>query len=80
VGQLLTRIGVAITAAALMFGTWLQVVVPATIVVGRTSYRLTLALESLVPFAIGFVVIAAGQILSALESHRETPHPPGAVA
>ena len=62
----LTRIGAAISFAAVVVGIWLQAL---TNQLPGIEGRLLYILEALLAFGIGMVVVAAGQILEAMQSY-----------
>jgi hypothetical protein len=51
-------------------GVWLQLSAPKELGRTGTTFRLTHGIEALVPVALGVIVVAAAQILAAIQQRR----------
>jgi hypothetical protein len=66
----LTWTGILITVAGIVMGVWLQLSAPKELGRNGTTFRLTYGIEALVPVALGVIVLAAAQILAAIQQRR----------
>ena len=74
-GKLLTASGFVVTVAGIVFGVWLEFALPGDGLREDTYFRLTVAIEALIPIGVGLLIVTAGRILVTIEGRATTSEP-----